>query len=212
MLAGLAACADPGASPLPPPASDGPVGPSVPPAAATGDSDGRAALDIHRPGDLGFYESFNMDGTPSTERFDNLEEGKQASTAVIIAQVVDIVSISLPAGDATTLGVVLQPTDVVAGALPDESAHRLTVALPAGSTTDEEQLAKLRRRLPAQPGLWFLRQANDSFHPISPQGLFVQGNNRVETPLTRKGDGDMASEGRNYRRLSALTNEIRGVR
>ncbi|GIF72367.1 hypothetical protein [Asanoa siamensis] len=204
------------------PGSSGPGGASDP-----------GSLDLHRSGDLGFYASFNMDGPDWAEHFGTLDEGARASTVVVVAKAVDVVVTRMFQGEVAEdrfpmIGVVLQPTDVVAGALPPGFSDRLTVEFVGSGATDDEQIATLRRRLPAQQGLWFLRRKGDPapgaspvpvaprerdyFRTISPQGLFVQGNDRVETPLTREGDGEMAAEGRTYRRLSQLVALVRGIR
>ncbi|MEV0716348.1 hypothetical protein [Asanoa sp. NPDC050611] len=198
-----AACADPGGGPEPTPAADGSAEP-----AGTRSAPGEEPLDLHRPGDMGFYTAFKMDDAHSAARFRDLDEGTRASTVVAVARVVDVVAISGQQGE---VGVVLRPTDVVAGALPPAGGDRLTVVFVVAAS-DDEQIAMLRRRLPAQPGLWFLRVDNETLRPVSPQGLFVQGSQGVETPLTSEGDGDMAAEGRDYRRLSALVRQVRGVR
>jgi len=200
----------------------GSASPPVGPAATVSAGPSAGSVDLHRPGDLGFYATFNMDGVEGAEHFDDLDAGTAASTVVVVARVVDIVVTRTSQGEAADfpmVGVVLRPTDVVAGTLPPGSADRLTVEFVGDSTTDDERIAMLKRRLPAQPGLWFLHHKKDGapeergyFRTVSPQGLFVQGNQRVETPLTREGDGDMAAEGRMYRRLSALIQRVRGVR
>jgi len=178
-------------------------------------------LDLRRSGDLAFYQTFNVDGFEWVHHYRDLDEAARASTAVVVARVVDVLITRIFQGEAADdrfpmIGVVLQPTDVVAGALPPQAADRLTVEF-VGSGYDEEDIAKLKRRLPAQQGLWFLRLDRERptagfFHVVSPQGLFVQGTQGVETPLTKEGDGDLAAEGRTYRRLSALVQRVRGVR
>ncbi|GIF67739.1 hypothetical protein Ais01nite_57740 [Asanoa ishikariensis] len=192
--------------------SDAPTGAAEPTA---------GGLDLRRSGDLAFYQTFNMDGFDSAHHYRDLDEATRASTAVVVARVVDVVITRIFQGEGADdrfpmIGLVLQPTDVVSGALPPQSADRLTVEF-IGSGYDEEDIAKLKRRLPAQPGLWFLRFDSERprasfFYVVSPQGLFVQGTQGVETPLTKEGDGDLAAEGRTYRRLSALVQRVRGVR
>jgi hypothetical protein len=195
---------------------------SATPAASSGA--GTDALDVRRSGDLSFYQLFNQDGADWVRHYDDLDEGTRASTAVVVARVVDVVVTRFFQGEAADdrfpmIGLVLRPTDVAAGALPPEFGDRLTVEFVGATGSDEEDVAKLKRRLPAQPGLWFLHLKSQGlpeergfFRPISPQGLFVQGNQGVETPLTTDGDGDMAAEGRTFRRLSALVQRVRGVR
>ncbi|MDG4826727.1 hypothetical protein O7635_33170 [Asanoa sp. WMMD1127] len=205
LLAGLAACATGDAAP--PPAGEPTSGP-----ASIGPTP-----DLHRPGDLGFYQAFNMDGPALRDHYPSLAAGADAATVVVVAQVVDVVLTRVVQGGAPDdevphVGLVLRPIEVVDGAVPPELGERLTVEFVGNSHTDDEEIAKLRRRLPAQPGLWFLARTTDGFRPVSKQGLFVQGNNRVESPLTAEGDGDMAAEGRAYGRLSALVRDVRGVR
>ncbi|MEV4537219.1 hypothetical protein AB0J82_25910 [Asanoa sp. NPDC049518] len=175
-------------------------------------------LDLRRSGDVAFYQMFNVDSATRTVHYRDLDEGTRASTAVVVARVVDVATRPFEVADERLprIGVVLQPTDVVAGSLPRQAAERLTVEF-VGRGYDEEEVAKLKRRLPAQPGLWFLRFDDERprdafFHVISPQGLFVQGTQGVETPLTKEGDGDLGAQGRTYRRLSALVQRVRGVR
>ncbi|WP_089253910.1 hypothetical protein [Asanoa hainanensis] len=162
-----------------------------------------------------------MDAGASARHYRDLDEGARASTAVVVARVVDVVITRTFEGEVADdrfpmIGVVLRPTDVVTGSLPPRAVDRLTVEF-IGTGYDEEEVAKLKRRLPAQPGLWFLRFDDERprdgfFHVVSPQGLFVQGTTGVETPLTNEGDGDLGAEGRTYRRLSALVQRVRGVR
>ena len=144
------------------------------------------------------------------DHYGDLDAGTRAATVVVVARVVDVVVTRIFQGEIADdrfpmIGLVLRPTDVVAGTLPPEFGDRVTVEFVGATGSDEEEVAKLKRRLPAQPGLWFLHLKGEGlpeergfFRPISPQGLFVQGNQGVETPLTTEGDGDMAAEGRTY--------------
>lgn len=222
LLAGLAAaCGDRHGEDARPAAtgSGAPTGSAGPTA-----SGGTDALDLRRSGDLSFYQLFNQDGADWVHLYGDLDEGIRASTVVVVARVVDVVVTRFFQGEAADdrfpmIGLVLRPTDVVAGALPPEFGDRVTVEFVGATGSDEEEVAKLKRRMPAQAGLWFLHLKSQGlpeergfFRPISAQGLFVQGNQGVETPMTTEGDGDMAAEGRTYRRLSALVQRVRGVR
>ena len=167
---------------------------------------------------MAFFERFALGraAEPAQSAVDgSLAEGVRDATAVVVAEVVDVVGLDRPGNAAQgdrfrNLGIVLRVHDVVTGALPDSE---ITVVFFAD---DRAGLVEgMRAARPAGLAVWFVRPRSDKtdtsgmFVTSSFQGLFVQGRDHVVSPRDPGERDNMAAEGRRYARLSQLVAHIR---
>lgn len=181
------------------------------------------------PVNAGFFETFaaSYAGADEAERFVSFEAGVQASTAVVLADVIGS-GHSRTIGDVDSGGgldlvaVTLDVRRVLSGSIPEEHRDRLTVEFIA-------------RRAPAGrpggPSIWFLRNKldlpparkpgapslppteGDYYRLISSDGIFVQGQQRVENPLREKSIAPDAGQGQSRaREPGAVSRRAEGFR
>ncbi|WP_422770667.1 hypothetical protein ACN28C_28890 [Plantactinospora sp. WMMC1484] len=189
------------------------------------------SLDAHRADVVAALKFFALGPAAiPAEYYDSLSDGVKGAGAVVVAEVADVKVTRTFRGEHPEdvfqmIGVTLNVRDVVRGQLPAEFADRLTVEF-MGRATDE-QIESLKSKLSESEALWLVRRKGDPrpgsepipvsaeerqyFLTISPQGLFVQGADHVETPLAETVTGDMAAEGRRYARMSELVSAVRNV-
>lgn len=192
-------------------------------------------LDAYEAKAAGFYSSLALEGAAQRRTYKSLEEGVKASTAVVVAEVESVGVTRTFQGESPDdvvrfVGVVIKPTEVLAGRLAPEHSARLTVEFVTVADQGANLVADLKASLPTGKAVWLLHRKGEGFTPeqaaellqpgetayfrtISDQGLFLQGKQGVETPLTTPSSGhDLVREAQSYRSLSQVSAAIRAVR
>jgi hypothetical protein len=113
--------------------------------------------------DLAFFDPTVLPGAALARPPGDLTEAVAASTAVIVAEVVDVRPTRTLAGETDrdtleVLGVVLRPVEILHGAVPAERGEVVVEFLTA--TGRDAALASMRSSIPQGEGVWFLQTAD----------------------------------------------------
>jgi hypothetical protein len=199
-------------------------------------------IDVHVKGDAEFYAPMSFKGGAALEvhHFETVKDGAKASTAVVVAQVVDVKK-THKVRDLYTFGITIQVVEVLSGTLPGKDRSRLTVEFLAGSTDPADRIAQMNKNLPKGLAVWFLisnaeegkqlrAKQTSQGQPISKeqealmaadapyyrlsssQGLYLQGEDHVINPIAADNSSGMVAELETKAKLSELAEGVRALR
>lgn len=122
------------------------------------------ALNTYSPDDVAFWKPFGAGGGAASEaeRYATLNGAASSATAVVVAEVVEVVKTRVVVGEVPsdrlhTIGITIRPLEVLAGALPEGDRDELTVEFLSGSVDPSDRIAELNSNLPDGQAVWFLR-------------------------------------------------------
>ncbi|MBM7785603.1 hypothetical protein [Tenggerimyces flavus] len=176
---------------------------------------GVGAIDVHVKSDLEFFAPMRLAGGAIEEvhNFETVDDGVKASTAVVVAKVVDVKKTRM-IHDVHMWGMTIQPVEILSGKLPEQDRDKLTVEFLAGSVDPADSVARMKEDLPKGLAVWFLiSKADASYYVLSSsQGLYLQGKDHVVNPIAAPGSGGMVTELESRSRLSEVAETVRALR
>ncbi|MGH3500068.1 MAG: hypothetical protein ACRDQA_04060 [Nocardioidaceae bacterium] len=190
------------------------------------------ALNYYDPANRSFFKPVQYGASAlEAEHYKTLKGAAQATSAIIIAEVIDVhpgSNTEDEAGDVTRyIAIDIRPIEVIKGSLPDQYRDQITVERLAMRDVGR-MVSRMRSNSTDGLSVWFLRdKANytrrmkrreptgkekklPAYRLICSQGLFAQGKNGVMNPLIGH-DWGMADEGESYDQLSELVNYLHSV-
>lgn len=128
--------------------------------------------------DLSFFGEARPEAVALPRPPVDLAEAVELSSAVVIAEVTDVVHTRTLVGETPTdvidmIGVVIQPTETIRGRLPSNSDEVVVEFLAGGSP--EEAVKSMRSSIPSGQAVWFLREEDAGTHLREASGNDIIG-------------------------------------